>query len=238
MPKRHISNNIRLILDMIDYSDLLPNDSFILFIDFYKAFDTIEHNFILKSISFFVFGNYFHKAIQTLYNGCSSSVKLKTGTSERFSISRGIRQGCPVSPFLFLLVAQTMATHIKMSPFSGINAVGKKFQICQLADDTAIFLSDRNQIGTAVNSIKTFSDVSGLVMNINKSVLFPLKNCNLASLDGIPINEKVTYLGIVICKNKEERHKLNFDPIVKKIQSKLNSWLMRDLSLFGRVLIS
>jgi len=100
MPNRHIHNNMHLILDMIDYSDLFPNDSysFILFIDFYKAFDTIEHNFILKSISFFGFGNYFYKAIQTLYNGCSSSVKLETGTSERLSISRGIRQGCPVSP--------------------------------------------------------------------------------------------------------------------------------------------
>jgi len=50
---------------MIDYSDL-PNDSFILFIDFYKAFDTIKHIFILKSISFFGFGYYFQKAIQTI----------------------------------------------------------------------------------------------------------------------------------------------------------------------------
>jgi len=166
------------------------------------------------------------------YNGCSSSVKLKKGTSERFNISRGIREGCPVSPFLFFLVAQTMATHIKMSPFLGINAVGKNLKICQLADDTAIFLSDRNQIMPAVNSIKKFSDVSGLVMNINKSAFFPLKNSNLASLDGIPIHEKVTYLGIVLCKNIEERHKLNFDPIVKKIQSKLNSWLMRDISIW------
>ncbi len=50
MPKRHIANNIRLVLDLLDYSELINDDSFILFLDFYKAFDSLNHEFILLSL--------------------------------------------------------------------------------------------------------------------------------------------------------------------------------------------
>ena len=111
MHGRHISHNIRLILDMIDYNVLILDDSFLMFVDFNKAFDTVEHEFMFKAICFL--GGLviiFFKAVQTLYSGCIS-VKLDHGTSQRFDIGRGIQQGCPISPFL--LVTQIIALHIK-----------------------------------------------------------------------------------------------------------------------------
>ncbi len=50
MPRRNIVNNIRLISDMIDYNEVIPDESFILFVDFSKAFDTVSHQFMLKSL--------------------------------------------------------------------------------------------------------------------------------------------------------------------------------------------
>lgn len=67
MRNRHISNNIRLVLDLIDYSDLCTDNRFILFIDFYKAFDTIEHEFIFHALEKFGFGSFFSRAIKTMY---------------------------------------------------------------------------------------------------------------------------------------------------------------------------
>lgn len=49
IPNRHIVNNIRLVLDLLDYDDLISDESLILFVDFYKAFDSLEHDFILQS---------------------------------------------------------------------------------------------------------------------------------------------------------------------------------------------
>ena len=104
MRNRHISYKVRLVLDILDYSDLITEDSFILFLDFYKAFDTVEHQFLFHSLERLGFGDFFCKAIKTLYANGNSSIKLKYGTSPRFELKRGIRQGCPISPYLFLLM--------------------------------------------------------------------------------------------------------------------------------------
>ncbi len=53
---RLIHNNIRLVLDLIDYGPLIKDDGFVLFLDFYKAFDTVEHEFILHALKYFGFG--------------------------------------------------------------------------------------------------------------------------------------------------------------------------------------
>jgi len=62
--------------------------------------------------------------------------------------------------------------------------------------------------------------------------------CNHNNIFGIPVKVIVDYLGIKICKDKKERNNLNFTPIIRKIKPKLNSWLMRYLSLKGRILLS
>ena len=97
MKGRHISNNIRLVLDV-------HSKAFILFVNFYKAFDTIEHGFLIECLKLFGFGTTFVEIIDMFYKGINSTVILNFNTSQRFDIKRGVRQGCPISPFLFILV--------------------------------------------------------------------------------------------------------------------------------------
>lgn len=78
MRNRHISNNIRLVLDILDYSELIFDESLILFLDFYKAFDTLEHQFIFHCLKKLGFGEFFCTAIKTLYANGNSSIKMKT----------------------------------------------------------------------------------------------------------------------------------------------------------------
>ncbi len=73
----------------------------ILFLDFYKAFDTIEHQFLLKSLKLFGFGDAFVDTIAMFYNGINRSVVIHFNTSNRFDILCGVRQDCPISPFYF-----------------------------------------------------------------------------------------------------------------------------------------
>lgn len=136
---RHISNNIRLVLDLVDYAVYCPDDSFILFLDFCKAFDTIEHKFIFQALQKFGFGSYFCSAIETMYKKVNCSIEMQTGTSPRFDLGCGIRQGCPVSPYLFLICAQLLSDFIKQRPIKGIFIADREVIISQLADDTSLF---------------------------------------------------------------------------------------------------
>uniref|UniRef100_A0A3P9LWP5 Reverse transcriptase domain-containing protein n=1 Tax=Oryzias latipes TaxID=8090 RepID=A0A3P9LWP5_ORYLA len=238
MKNRHISNNIRLVLDLIDYSDYCPDESFILFLDFYKAFDTIEHNFILHAIEKFGFGPFFRGAVKTMYAGGNCSIKLHAGTFPRFLLKRGVRQGCPISPYLFLPCTQLLTDSIKLSSLKGISIADHTVTISQLADDTTLFLKDHSQVPLAINLINNFSAASGLCLNIKKCELFALKHCDVLSICNIPVKESITYLGITFSKDKKARCQLNFDPIINKTQTKLNQWLQRDLSLRGRVLLT
>ena len=80
----------------------------LLLIDFEKAFDTVEWSFIDKCLKYFNFGASLRSWIKTFYSSISSSVCSNGHIPEFFKISRGIRQGDPLSPYLFLIVGEVL----------------------------------------------------------------------------------------------------------------------------------
>ncbi len=216
MKGRHISSNIRLVTSLVQYSNLLNGDPIILFLDFRKAFDTVSHHFIFDLLKFFGFGQYFIKSVKTMYCGSNSSIKLANGTS-RFEIDRGIRQGCPISAFLFLVVAQVLSNMINQYPIKGIAIHERQIKISQLADDTNIFLGDSSEVPLALNIINDFSKFSGFNLNLSKCEILQLKNNNLCTVCNIPLKNMVNYLGIKISKTTDTMVNLNFIPVIEKM---------------------
>lgn len=239
MKNCHISNNIRLVLDLLDYADNVDSDAFVLFLDFYKAFDTIEHPFLIQAIKAFGFGSPFINIVSMFYKDINSSVIINQNTSPRFQINRGVRQECNISPFLFILVTELLAIHlVKEAHFEGIKIFGKEIKISQLADDTTIFLNNKDQLSVVFELVEKFSYASGLRLNRSKCELLPLHCCSDSAIDNIPVKQNVKYLGIHVCKNIIVRQNLNFSNRIQKTKSIFNCWLQRDLSVLGRVLLS
>lgn len=121
-----------------------------------KAFDSLEHEFLLQTLSRVGFGNFFCRSIKMLYTNCNSSIRLSSGTSPRFSLRRGVRQGCPISPYLFLIATELLNIHIRESSLKGISIENTEVVISQLADDTVLFLKDASQIATAIEILEPF----------------------------------------------------------------------------------
>ena len=216
-----------------------PEEALILFLDFYKAFDCLEIPFLLRTLQIFGFGSNFCNTIEMLYNDINSSVALNNGSSTRFPIKRGIRQGCPISPLLFILSAELLAIYLKNLPtLKGIDILGREFKISQFADDTALFLKNREMVSVAIDSVKLFSKASGLTLNVNKCELISIHGNGPNNIASIPVKEEVKYLGLQITKNKQNRENLNISPRLKAVQKCLNHWLTRDLSILGRILLS
>lgn len=239
MAGRHISSNVRLILDLIDYSEFIETNSLIMFLDFYKAFDTVEHHFIFKTLECFGFGSNFIQAVTMLYKNINSSVMLYPNTTPRFEVQRSVRQGCVLAPFLFLLSVEMLSLYIlNSSTIEGIRIFQRDLRITQLADDTVLFLKDVKQVSKAISLVEDFSRASGLKLNKTKCEILCLYNTDVPSICNIDIKKSVKYLGIHICRNSVERQQQNFGPKIKKTQQILNMWLQRDLSIYGRVLLS
>jgi hypothetical protein len=110
---RYIGENIRIIYDIIDFASLNNIPGMVVALDFEKAFDSVSWPFLFHTLESFSFGPYFRKWIEILYSNPQSCVTNNGYSSSFFSVSRGIRQGCPISALLFLLVVEIMAINIR-----------------------------------------------------------------------------------------------------------------------------
>lgn len=97
-----------------------------------------------------------------------TTLQLKRGTSPRFNMSRGVRQDCPISHFLFLIATRILAYYLNSSALQGITVAGRQFIICQLTGNTTLLLKDESQVSVDLNTIKMFSEASGLHLNMTK----------------------------------------------------------------------
>ena len=85
----------------------------ILFLDYQKAFDSIEWDFIYMALENFGFGNAFINFVKMLYKNANNRIINNGWVSESFEISRGIRHSCPISALLFIIAAEIMAENIR-----------------------------------------------------------------------------------------------------------------------------
>lgn len=122
---------------------------------------------LFSVLKHFGFGIKFREWVGGLYRDISSCVLLPSGTTPSFKINVGIPQGCPISPYLFILATEMLAIYIKnCNDIKKLNVLGTDIIISQLADDTTIFLKDRYQISTTIAKIEKFSKASGLTLNL------------------------------------------------------------------------
>lgn len=235
---RSIHNNIRLVFDLVEYGHLIEEDGLILFLDFYKAFDMVEHSFIFQTLKHFGFGSKFISIVGMLYKDINSSVALTQGTCPRFEVRRGIRQGCGCSPLLFIMVAEMLSILLKMGTILGIDFEGNNFIVSQFADDTTLFLRNEQQIPLALQLIKFFSEASGLKLNMSKCELLAIHDHPNVTLYNIPVKNEVKYLGIWLSKRMDNLEHLNFDKTLDNCKLIMNTWLQRDITIFGRILLT
>ena len=141
MENRYIGENIRKTLDIIRYTELEDIPALIISIDYEKCFDRLEHSAILGALKYFNFGDNFCKWIKLLYTENYSCTINNGHISDWFSPSRGLKQGCPISPYLFLLCGETFANNIRNNnKIQGIKVGNKETKISQFADDTNLFI--------------------------------------------------------------------------------------------------
>ena len=86
-----------------------------------------------------------------------------------FELQRGIRQGCPVSPYLFILAVEILANAIRYDKsIKGLKVGSTELEVSQLADDTALFVNSIQAGNVAIQDVITFGEHAGLKLNYDK----------------------------------------------------------------------
>ena len=238
--QRFIGCSIRNIIDIYKHLEENDIDGAILCIDFAKAFDTVEHEFIYKTLEKFNFGENFISWIKIFYRNPVFRIKNNGWISGRYNMSRGIRQGCPMSALLFIIAIEVMAIDIRENKkIHGINFGNYEHKICQYADDATIMIKDLESVSEVVTCINCFSKYAGPELNLTKTKgiwLGPLKDLGLRIYCNIVWTGKpIKCLGIYIGHDSEKCFKLNWLSKIQTIESVLKQWAKRKLSLFGKI---
>ena len=237
---RFIGESIRMIPDFMSFTKAKNIPGLVVFLDFEKAFDSIELKYLQKSLEVFNFGPQLGKWITVLYNGISSCVLNNGFAKKHFNLGRGVRQGCPLSGILFIIGTEILSNAIKRSneikgiPINEVHTV----KISQYADDTTIFVKDIQSVHNLFHLLSQFESCSGLKINQSKSELLrlgSLRNRKDSVLSLKCSDEPIYALGVYFSYNEELVTKMNFFDKLSPLQKLLNIWSSRDISIYGRI---
>ena len=132
----------------------------------------MEWQFIKKKkkiLELFNFGENVKKWVKIFYADIESAVMHGFATNW-FKPTRGGRQGCPLSPYLFILGAEILSNRLRqIVEIKGISLFENEVKISQFADNTNLFCADVTSVEYALNMVNRFGAISGLQLNVKKT---------------------------------------------------------------------
>ena len=242
--KRFIGHNIRTIQDLISYAEKFNKEGALLFLDFKKAFDSLEWDFLHKVMGKFNFGKKFQRWVKIFYTELEAIIKNNGWLSENFRLSRGIRQGCPLSALLFIFAVEILAIKVRTDPsikgFSvNTNKRTQSYRVSQYADDSVLILRNINEIIPAMEILKQFGKLAGLELNLDKTKIMLIGKLKgkAKSVYNIECVNNIKSLGIYVGHDKDVCIQHNWFEKIDKMRVLLQNWRERSLTLFGKVTI-
>ena len=249
LPDRWIGDNILAHLEEVDYLESTQEPGCLVFLDFSKAYDRLDRNWVHRCMAALGFGPAARRWVSLLHDGLQCRVRYNGWLSPCFPVSSGLAQGSPLSPLLYVAAAQPLAAHLRQEARLGhITPIslpdGSPAPPChQHADDTTLHLRTRADVSTALQgSINLFCAASGSRVNPHKSqglVLGPGDDFSgVDTASGIPYSARgasVRHLGVRLSTDPVRAAQEMYTPILAAIRSTARHWASRQLTQLGRV---
>ena len=241
MPNRHIQFNMRRLFNIIYNPARSTEDAVVISLDAQKAFDLLEHPYMLAVLSKFGFGESFINWIKIIYHEPSASVVTNQNESRPFRLYRGTRQGDPISAFIFALALEPLASRIRScTEIHPIIQNGTSHKFSAYADDVVLFISKpKDSIPPLLSLIKEFGTFSGYRINWSKSELMSLSQMtDRPYLESTPfkiVSDKFTSLGIIVTSKLNQLVKLNWEKKITQLKKNIEFWNTLPISMAGRI---
>ncbi|GJT03878.1 RNA-directed DNA polymerase, eukaryota [Tanacetum coccineum] len=232
-----------ILNELIQWCKKRKTQNLVFKIDFEKAYDSVRWDFVGEILQKFGFGRKWCMWIQSCLHSSRGSVLVNGSPTREFQFHKGLKQGDPLSPFLFIMVMESL--HISFQRvvdaglFKGIK-VGPNIQISHLfyADD-AIFMGQWSQsnIDIITHVLDVFRRSSGLSINMNKSKLMGIsvdsyKVAHVADKIGyMVLNTPFKYLGSRVGDLMSRTQ--SWSEVIGSMVSWLSRWKLKTLSIGG-----
>ena len=237
---RTISENLFLIRDLLDYVEREDLPLALLSLDQEKAFDRVDWGFLLRILRTFNFGPEFLRWVNLFYTNIESAVVINGWTSSFFRPSRGVRQGCPLSPLLYVISIEVLAVCIRTSPrIAGVALPHslEEFRCSGYADDTTVAATTDASIEETFHLYALYERASGARLNRGKSKgMWAGSWKDRADMPhGIQWVKALPLLGATF--NVGDYSIPTWEPAVSKLETRLAAWSGRKLSFQGKATV-
>ena len=241
VPGRSIADNCHLLRCISDYVDQKNMHVAIICLDQRKAFDRVSHDFLFSCLESYGFGPDFIRWIRLLYTDISSSVLVNGFISDPFPVYRSVRQGCGLSPLLYVLSIEPFAIRVKQHRgISGVPLPGsqEESEISQYADDNSLLCRNYASIHHVFQVSEQFCHASGALLNKEKckGLWLGAWKDNKDQLCGISWSSGVQKITGIYMGNGDYAS-FNWEEVQKKFKRVLADWGNRSLSLHGKAVM-
>lgn len=242
VPGRYIGENVALLRDVVDFANEKDLPVAILSLDQEKAFDRVDWQFLFSTLSAMGFGPSFVAWVKLLYSSVRSTVFVNGYFSDPFFPSRGVRQGCPLSPLLYVLTMEVLACNIRCHPgISGIclpNVPNPLPVVSLYADDTTVISTSDSSTCAVFDTYSKFEKGTGSKLNLDKCEGLWLGSWRGRVDSPVPIqwtSVKIKVLGVFI--GNGDLVEANWRSRISAVEKCLSSWRSRSLSFGGKALV-
>jgi len=241
---RYIGQNIDLLCQIIEQAENNNKPGIILTADFEKAFDKLNWSYMEEVLLKYNFGTMLIKWVKLLYTNVSAVVNVNGWFTTPFSINRGVKQGDPLSPYLFILCVEILGINIRVNDsIKGIKLGNTEHKLSMFADDTNMFIDYCiTSLNNVLSTLGKFSQLSGLKINFEKSVAYCIgvkPKYTLKPVTPILWSESIIdALGVRIpVENRKDIYRLNYESKIASMEGVIKAWSKRNLSLRGKVTV-
>ena len=240
---RNISMNIRTMFDIMHYTWLKKLPALAILVDFEKAFDRVDYESLYCILQFFGFGPTFVKWVKLIFTDFNLPIINNGNFSSQWTPTQGLYQGNPVTPVLFLLLAETLAMKLRDNPrIEPIEINGFKYLLSQFANDLSIFTKFKQDSWQEImNVFDIFEIQTGMKISYEKTTIYrigSIRNTDVKFFSSRRVNwisDPVKLLGVTISHDKQECYDINLKPLLARTKNILDIWKIRNLSLIGKV---
>ena len=180
---------------------------FAAFIDFKKAYDTVNRGKMLQRLKQVGASSKYLKAIDAIYQTTTYMIKTKHCIMDPISSNLGLKQGCPLSPLLFNLYIDDLAQHLSDSQ-DDITLRGSKVSHFLYADDLVLLSRTKEGLQRKLDELAKYSESKDLTVSIGKSKVMVFNKAGRKSKDQflyqgqkLEVVNSFTYLGVEIMSN-------------------------------------